>query len=127
MRKVTLLLCIAVFVSANDLYYYKNGVKELLYPLSSVTRASNKIDYYENEKGNRLGVSNKIIIKMTNSTNLQSYLLDYSLTLEKSLGDNLYLLQTEDKTKTIDLANKLHEKVDVEYAHPDFFKKRILR
>lgn len=127
MRFLILLVSLLSLAVASDVYYYKSGVKTTLYPLSQSSRGVTNIDYYENEQGRVLGVSNRIIVKMQSDTNLQNYLLEYNLTLKSSFGNSLYLLQTSDKNITIKIANLLNEKADIEYAHPDFFKKRVLR
>jgi len=115
------------FLNAADNYYYKNGKVAILTPLNSTMRSLENIDYYQNERGVVFGVKNTLLLKLEDEQNLQNYLNEFDLTIKKSLGKNLYLLQTTDKALTVDIANRLSEKEDVAYAHPDFIKKRVRR
>ena len=54
-----------------------------------------------------VGITNRLIVKIKN--------------------ENLYLLQTKNKYLTLITSNKLTQKEDIEYAHPDFIKKKVLR
>ncbi len=115
------------FLNAADNYYYKNGKVAILTPLNSTMRSLENIDYYQNERGVVFGVKNTLLLKLEDEQNLQNYLNEFDLTVKKSLDKHLYLLQTIDKSLTIDIANRLSEKEDVAYAHPDFIKKRVRR
>ncbi|MEA3371687.1 MAG: hypothetical protein U9Q40_10140, partial [Campylobacterota bacterium] len=74
-----------------------------------------------------LGVSDRLILKLKNPQNLKEYLLEFDLKIERSLSENIYLLQVSDKKLTLEISNRLSEKEDVEYAHPDFIKQRKKR
>jgi len=122
---VFLLLLQVVF--ASDKYYYENNKKVILTKIENISRSIKQIDYYKNENGVTLGVTNKLILKLKKGSNLQKYLNDYNLTIKSQLGDNLYLLNTENNNLAIDTANALRNKEDVIYSHPDFIKKIISR
>ncbi len=130
MRNIqTITIALMLFVQsgcASD-NYYRNNVKVSITPISSISGSNSNVDYYQNEKGIVLGVSNKLLVKLKDSASLANYLDEFNLTLEKTLGKNLYLLKSSDKNLTIDIANRLNEKDDVEYSHPDFIKKRMRR
>ncbi len=114
-------------VYAGDSYYYNGMQRVKLTPISSLSRSVSGVDFYETEKGIVLGVSDTLILKLKNSVNLDAYLLEVNATLQKTLGTDLYLLKVQDKTLTLSVANRLNEKEDVEYAHPDFLKRRVQR
>jgi hypothetical protein len=99
----------------------------LLEPSISIARDSSSIDYYTNEKGIVLGVTDTLIVKFKYERNLNNYLNEFNLTLIKRLGNGLYLLKVENKNLTIDISNKLTQKVDIKYAHPNFIKNIIKR
>ena len=115
-------LLLASFVHASDNYYYQNNKQIKLTPVNSILRSNTNIDYYVNDKKILIGVSDKLIVKFYESSNLQKYLLEFNATVEKVLDVNLYLLKVKDKKSTLDVTNKLSEKEDIEYAHPDFLK-----
>lgn len=119
MIKYLIVISLLQFLYANDSYYYKNH--------KQVNLTNVRGDYYETDGGHLVGISNKLILKVNNKDNLKKYLLDFNLTVEKVLSENVYLLKTEDKMLTIDISNRLSEKGDVVYAHPDFIQKRVIR
>ena len=92
-----------------------------------MSRSNSSIDYYSTEKGITIGVTDKLIVKLKNDSSLGKYLNEFNLVLEKVLGKNIYLLRVNNKNLTIDTSNRLAEKKDVLYAHPDFIKKRMRR
>lgn len=112
---------------ASDKYYYNYNQKENLTPNTSILRNNSAVDYYQNDKGVVLGVSNKLIVKFKDTLNLTHYLNEFNLTIGKELGKNLFILKVLDKSLTIDISNRLSEMDDIEYAHPDFSKKIMSR
>lgn len=128
MKQVGILLIMGVFLLyAEPCYFYKYNKKTILLPLHSSARTEKNIDFYQNERGIVLGVSDGIIVKLKDSEGVEDLLKEFNLTLKKKLDDNLYLLKTQSKKVTIELSNRLHEKEGVEYAHPDFIKKSVRR
>lgn len=113
---------------AGDSFYYKNNEKVDIAPYSNQSRSFNSdILYWKNENGVVLGISNLLLVKFITEIDMPKYLSRYNLSIEKNLGEGLYLLKTQGKTYTIDISNRLNEKEDVKFAHPDFIKKRVKR
>ncbi len=115
------------FGCADDHYYYNNHEKITLTPQVSLSRSNSNIDYYDTQNGITVGVSDNIIVKINPDANVTIYLDEFNLTIEKELDENLYLLKAQNKNLTIDIANRLSEKSDIHYAHPDFMKKTVSR
>jgi len=111
----------------NNYYYYKYGQKMDLMPLTNNSRDLSNTDYYQTTQGIILGVSNKLIVKLDDKKYLQQISNDFNITLEKDLGDNMYLFTTQDNKLTLDIANKLTKEKYIKYAHPDFIKRRFAR
>ena len=112
---------------ASDDYYYENHKKISLSKMPSIIRANTKVQYYQTQRGDVVGISDKLILKLKKDDNLKKYLIDFNLTMQNKLSKDMYLLKTTNKTLTINIANRLSEKNDVEYAQPDFIQKRELR
>jgi len=128
MRIFTFLLFVLSFIDADTKVYYYDGEKKItLKPLQSLQRSYGEYDFYEDQKGKRVGVAKGILVAFRDEKNLQTYLLEFDASIKKYLGSGIYLLELKDKTKTIDAANALHEKEDVLFAHPDFLRQRKLR
>jgi hypothetical protein len=129
MKSILVILVLLVLsLSANDEFYYQNGKKvSLKFVMMPLSRGVESLRFYKNEHGVLLGISKRLIVKLKDGAVLDSYLKEFDLQKVKTLGKNLYLLETKDRSLSIDVANKLYEKDDVEYAHPDFIKKRKRR
>ena len=108
---------------ASDTYYYQNNKKVNLIPIKPLSRDMSHIDYYKNNNGIVLGVTDKLLVKLKDKTYLENILKEYHLIFVKKIDKNLYLLKTRDKNLTIKTSNMLIKKDFVEYAHPDFIKK----
>jgi len=112
-------------VGAQD-FYYKNKTKVFLTPVdenTTLSRSSQRntdILYYTTPTQKLVGVKNEIIVQ---TKHLESTLQNYGLTLVRELAKDIYLVCVDQKSKTLDLANKLYEDPDIEYAHPNFYKK----
>ncbi len=122
---------------SNNLYYFKNNSKIFLEPtnttinsryISNSNTYNTNIDYYKTNNDVILGVSDTILIKVTNeNTDISSYLNEFDLSIKSKLGKKIYLLKTKNKSLTIDIANSLYLKENIKYAHPNFLRKRIKR
>ena len=124
MKKTLLIFVILLQVGcSSEKYYYSNNKKVVLSPVESISRNNAALDYYKTQNDVKVGVGNAIIVKFFDDKNLNNYLEEFGLTLEKKLDKNLYLFKTVNKSFTIDISNKLYIKPDIKYAHPDFVKK----
>jgi len=112
---------------ADENYYYKNNKKINLAPIYTTQRELSNIDYYQNEKGILLGVTDGLIVKLKDDVYLEIILEEFTLSLCKKLAKNLYLLKTKSKNLTLEVSNQVQKKEYVVYAHPDFIKKRVHR
>ena len=128
MKNIIIIFIVLIqYGCANDNYYYKNNQKVTITQSVSMLRSNINIDYYQNNQGIVLGVTDRLIVKLKDNKDLEQTLNEFNLRLEKTLSKNLYLLKTINKNLTIDISNRLSEKEYIEYSHPDFIKKRISR
>ena len=127
--KIFFVITIAIlqFVYAKDNFYYQNNQKIMISSQHSISRDNSKIDYYKNNRGIVLGVSDKLIVKLYDDKNLEKILTLFHLIVKNKLAKNLYLLKASSKDVTIEISNILNEKEYVKYAHPDFIKKSVSR
>ena len=126
MKRVILLYLFIIFqFSYAEVIYYDEHKKDIYlkkYTGKKMFKSSN-VDHYINEKDMVVGVSDQLIVKFLNITNLEKYLEEFHLKIEKKLSNNMYLLITQDKNETVEISRKLSGKKDVQYTHPDFIKK----
>jgi len=116
-----------MLLASEGLFYYNKGKKVFLTPAASSMRSSSDYNFYKIDNKITVGISNKLIIKLTDSTKLEEILGKFNLQLLKQLSPSLYLLQTDNKNDTINIANSLYKMEAVEFAHPDFLKRSIRR
>ena len=128
MKIFSLLFTFCMVLGASESPFYYDGTKRVsLKPLPTLLRSNAGVNYYEDAKGVRVGVSNKILVQLKQSANLELYLEEFGATLEKDFGSNLLLITLPNAAQTIDVANALHIREDVLFAHPDFLKTPELR
>ncbi len=128
MKFLQLILMTTLFGIAQDNYYYQGNEKVFLKPYrTSVSRNLSQIEYYVNENGTLLGVTDKIIVKLKDSASMEKLLKRYSLFADRKIGPNLYVVKTKDKSTTIEIANQLNVNENVVYAQPDFIRKKFQR
>jgi hypothetical protein len=96
-------------------------------PSNDLLKNNLNLDYYHNENNITLGVGDKIIVKIKEGVIIEELLTPFHLSFEKILSKNLYLVKVANKNVAIDIANRLSEHLEVEYAQPDFHKTRIRR
>ena len=125
---LVVLIVVTATLIADDNFYYQNGKKvSLSFVMMPTSRTNDTMRFYKNEYGTLLGVSKRLIVKFKTDVSPKSYLNKFNLKLVKSLGRDLYLLETKNVSSTIGIANKLTKLNTIKYAHPDFTKKRRRR
>lgn len=128
MKKSIFIFILLIQFGSSQEYYYKNNIKILLKNVhTEINDDTSKVSYYKNEKGILLGVTDKVIVKTVDVNLLEKYVHALNASIEKKLAKDLYLVKVTNKNKTLDIANELNKKESIEYAHPDFIKKRVLR
>ena len=124
MKKIILLvILLSSYIYAYDNYYYHNNKQIKITPYLITLSNNMNVTFYANERGVIFGISDKLLVKLKDNATIDVYLQEFNLILEKTLGTKLYLLKTKNKTLTLDISNRLNEKDNVKFAHPDFLKK----
>ena len=109
--------------SAKTLYYYDGDEKRILTPESTFKQRSiENVHYYKDENGVLMGVSNRIIMKTSTGSTLETLLKTHNLAMGEKLGSSMYVLITPSADMTLDIANTLTKEDGVVFAHPDFIK-----
>lgn len=124
------LLIITFFCSTilSDTYYYEYGKKIQLTELKE-TRASNdnNITYYQNSAGQKVGVKNEIITKCKVPNQCNEIFEKYGLTQITNLTSKILLITLKAEDNPFELSQKLFLEKNIEFAHPNFIKKRQKR
>ena len=126
---ITLLFSTILF--AKDNYYYQGGKKVYLlatqevktYSLNEDTSSTTNIKYFSTSKNKIVGVTDEILLKIDDNTDINTILTKYDITLVKQLTQNLYVVSVKDSTTILDTANRLYEDTQIKFAHPNFIRK----
>lgn len=110
-------------IGCANTYYYQGGKKQKLEPVEQTQRSTKTHDYYKTQNGSQVGVSDTMLVKFYNTANLNYYIQKYNLKIVEEIMPNLFKIQVKDKSLTINIANRLYEQSDIEYAHPNFLQK----
>ena len=128
MIKVVLLFLLMAFsLYAKTPFYYSGKEKVMLTPIKTISRSLAAYDFYEDARGVRLGVSKAILLGLSDASYLDSLLKEFHAKFIKDLGSGIYLIEVDEKHQTIEVANALHGREGVLFAHPDFLKQRRAR
>ena len=112
-------------------YYYRYDKKEELKPLSDYSILPKSLDrsidrvFFENKKGNWLGVDGKIFIQFSaiSREEKEAILTKHNVKKLEEYTPTLWLVYTPNPKNTLTLANTLHNLPNVKYAQPDFSRK----
>lgn len=126
-RAALLFLLMAFTLYAKTPFYYSGKAKVTLTPIKTLNRSLGGYDFYTDQRGSRLGVSKAILLGLSDASYLDTLLEEFHARFIKDLGSGIYLIEVDDKQQTIDVANALHEREGVLFAHPDFLKQRRVR
>ncbi|SFV50616.1 hypothetical protein MNB_SV-6-1816 [hydrothermal vent metagenome] len=125
MRKISLLMVLALSLQAGD-FYYEYG-KKVMITKSYESRDSSGIKYYENSLGKKIGVKDEIIIKCVEGKSCQDALKRYNIISVSRLSPTMLLVKVPKDENIFTLSQKLYEDSSIEFAHPNFIKKRTRR
>lgn len=121
-----LILCISLNIVNASEFYYKNGKKIFLNPVSSPVlfyRNISNVKYYETPNKKVVGIDDKIVIKVKKNTDLDQLSLKYNITIIKKIFNENYLVRITQGDDALDISNKLYMNNNVIYAHPSFIRK----
>ena len=107
--------------AAETPYYYHDGAKVALTPVSDTKSRSNadEIDYYKDAGGHTLGIGRRLIVRMK-AGEPGEVASRYGLSVESALGGGLWLLKAQNPKACLNAANRLTSEPDIVFAHPDF-------
>jgi uncharacterized protein YbcI len=106
-------------LSATEYFYY-NGDKKVT--LIKTTQSNETINYYTTPANTIIGVTDEIMIKLKDSTMLESLSIKYNFLVIDTLTENIYLIKVSNKEETLPMANELYLEDSVQYASPNFIK-----
>ena len=122
------LLFLSSLIYADSNFYYNNDKKvDLTLDKSRANSKNSNFIYYRNGKDELLGVNNRILVSLKDSSKENILLKEFNLTKVKDFGNSLILVELEDKSRTLEVSSQIYNLDYVEFAHPDFLKERKKR
>jgi len=108
--------------------YTMGGKTFTLTPDVSVTnpRSENTL-FYRDEKGKVVGITKRIIIKLTSLQNKESIYKEAGVIQVQQLSDTLFTVEATSAEKTLLTCKTLQAFSEVEFAHPDFIYQKEKR
>ena len=128
MKKNIIFLLFLFFANANDNFYYQKDKKIFLTPIYTTQTIQKKesnqtVQYYKTSKGQTVGISKEIIVKVIEEKSIDSLVEKYDINVKKKLTQKLYLVEINSTKETLTITNKLYDDENVSYAHPNFIKR----
>lgn len=112
---------------AKDNFYFKKEEKIILTPMENSSRSTSDMRYYKDQRENVVGVGDTIIVKFKNTANLDIYIKEFDIKSYEEISKNMFVFKVKNSNETIDIANSLSYKQDIEYSEPNFQKEQDLR
>jgi hypothetical protein len=126
MKKINLLVLLSLSLYSSD-YYFEYGKKvELTKAKDYRSEGVGGVDYYITQYGNRVGITNELIVKCEHS-NCTEILGKYNLTNITSLSDSLFLVKLENNENIFEISQKLYLDKNITFATPNFTKTKKMR
>ena len=128
MKKIilTFLLTSMILLQAN-IFYYEHGKKVELKEVKEIRSNVKGITYYKTVQGNKLGVTDEIIVQCKKNIDCFKLLEDQGFINISKLSSILFLLKVGKNENVFTLSQKLYKQSEIIMAHPNFTKQRIRR
>lgn len=112
----------------SETYYYQYGKKVQLTKLKESRVANDQnISYYQNASGQKIGVKNEILTKCKQVDQCSEIFEKYKLTKIKHLTKKILIITLDKDMDPFDTSQKLSLEEKIEFAHPNFIKRRQRR
>ena len=125
--KIPILLILFTTAMLADVFYYSHGEKVQLTELKQLRDTDKSIRYYQNEAGQKMGVTQEILAKCKQATTCKELLKRYDLTHVTNLTSTIMLITLQNGEDPFEISQKLSLEDAIKFAHPNFIKKKKTR
>jgi len=108
-------------------HYYDRGERVELTPIPNHKRAVNGVTYYQTARGQEVGLSGQMVIKLQKGVAIQSLLQEHLLLPIRSFRGGLEVVKVQAGHDYFGILEALHHDPRVAYVEPDFHMKRLAR
>jgi hypothetical protein len=110
-----------------DVFYYSHGEKVILTELKQLRDANTSIKYYKNRAGQKIGVTQEILVKCKKGSSCKDIFLKYNLSHITNLTSTIMLITLNKDEDPFEISQKLSLEENIKFAHPNFLKKKKTR
>ena len=127
MKKVVMFLLFTLLLNADGSYYERGKLVELQKMHEIRVNDNSGIEYYKTKSGQKIGITDKILVQCKSGVDCSSFLAKYDLRDVSKLTEKIFVIKVNDYDTIFSLSRALFESGSVEFAHPNFVKERKLR
>jgi hypothetical protein len=125
--KIFFLIIIFTLPSFANVFYYSHGKKIVLTELKQLRNLDKNIKYYQNESGQKVGVTQEILTKCKKGYSCKEIFLKYNLSDITNLTSTIILITLKNGEDPFEVSQKLSLEKNIKFAHPNFIKKKKTR
>ncbi|MEA2100481.1 MAG: hypothetical protein U9P72_10155 [Campylobacterota bacterium] len=127
MKKIVIFLLFVLSLNASESYYERGKLVNLEEVRMLRDSEGSGIKYFKTKSGQKLGITDDILVKCKGGIDCLDLLNRFSLTDVSKLTDTIFIIKIKDYNTIFSLSRALYESGDVEFAHPNFIKERRKR
>jgi len=127
MRLLFILIISSAYIYANT-FYYAYGKKIELTKVSNSRSNNNSIEYYQKQNGNKIGVKKReLLVKCNDGIDCKIVLSAYNFDNIEKISKTIFLVKLQNGQDVFKYSQILHQNSSIDFAHPNFVKKRRRR
>ena len=126
--KILTFLIVLFSTLHSETFYYEFGKKVTVTKIKdNRENVKDGISYYKNKIGQKIGVKNEIITKCKKSIDCKTVLKEYDFINIKNLTSKILLITLNENQDPFLISQQLYLDDKIEFAHPNFIKKKTRR
>ena len=128
MKYIVLYITLIVSFAFSDTSYYHKGKLTTLTPITEVrSLGENGIKYYRTNFGNKVGVTDEILVKCYQSSDCFNTLDKYNFRSISKVTQTIYLVKIDNENDIFKISQELFLDDNIKFAHPNFIKEQQKR
>ncbi len=127
MKRLALLMMTAILANAESSFYERGELTQLEKITSSRSADNSGIEYYKTQNGQKVGITDEILVKCKSGIDCNALLAKFNLTDISNVTETILLVKIKEYDDIFSVCRELFESEKVEFAHPNFIKQRRLR
>lgn len=127
MKKLIIFLLFTSLLRADGSYYERGKLVKLQKIHEKRANDNSGVEYYKTRTGQKIGITDEIIVQCKLGVTCDDLFKKLNLNDISKLTDKIFVIKVKEYDSIFPLSRLLFESGSVEFAHPNFIKKRKLR